>query len=260
MSVYVDDMYAPFGNMLMCHMVADTHDELIAMAQKIGVQLKWIQHAGRVGEHFDIAKTKRALAIKAGAIEITWTECGRREYENRHNLEEWKLKYFNREVMNMATETKKPETHSNVYKGKHKHQEVAEFVTVALAVWDRQHGMISNSWEALNTTEKAAAVQRVKDYEDGKVGNAAKDDRETLEFFLYDALLGKKGKKEKEPEDKDLKALIKEAKAPLPDRGKVEIHGTETGRISSDPNDKPPTPPSTVSPTSTEPPKPTIVK
>lgn len=78
MSVYVDDMYAEFGNMLMCHMYADTHDELVEMADRIGVRRKWIQYPGDpVKEHFDIAKTKRSLAVRAGAIETTWMDYGR---------------------------------------------------------------------------------------------------------------------------------------------------------------------------------------
>lgn len=40
--VYVDDMYAQFGRMKMCHMIADTTTELNAMADSIGVQRKWI--------------------------------------------------------------------------------------------------------------------------------------------------------------------------------------------------------------------------
>ena len=37
MSVYVDDMAAPYGHMVMYHMVGDTDDELHAIADKIGV-------------------------------------------------------------------------------------------------------------------------------------------------------------------------------------------------------------------------------
>lgn len=76
MPVYVDDMRAPFGRLILCHMIADTHEELISMAQTIGVNIKWIQHANTPDEHFDIALSKRVLAVKAGAIEISWRECG----------------------------------------------------------------------------------------------------------------------------------------------------------------------------------------
>lgn len=71
MSVYVDDMEAPFSRMIMCHVIADTHEELITMMDRIKVARKWIQKAGTYGEHFDICKTKRALAIRCGAIQVT---------------------------------------------------------------------------------------------------------------------------------------------------------------------------------------------
>ncbi|HET7128957.1 MAG TPA: DUF4031 domain-containing protein [Gaiellaceae bacterium] len=70
MTVYVDDPIWPFGRMLMCHMMADTREELDTMADRIGVQRKWIQHPGQWNEHYDIAKSKRALAIAAGAVEV----------------------------------------------------------------------------------------------------------------------------------------------------------------------------------------------
>jgi Protein of unknown function (DUF4031) len=73
-TVYVDDMRAPFGRMVMCHMVADTTEELLAMADRIGVARRWLQYAGTPKEHFDIALSKRALAIQAGAV-----ECGKAE-------------------------------------------------------------------------------------------------------------------------------------------------------------------------------------
>lgn len=78
MAVYVDDMRARFGNMVMCHMWADTDEELLSMADKIGVQRKWIQghptlsfgkHKRASWVHFDIAMSKRALAVRHGAIE-----------------------------------------------------------------------------------------------------------------------------------------------------------------------------------------------
>jgi hypothetical protein len=75
MSVYVDDMRARFGRMVMCHMVADTLDELHAMADRIGVARRWHQGppTGR-WPHYDIALSKRALAVAAGALPIRQRE------------------------------------------------------------------------------------------------------------------------------------------------------------------------------------------
>lgn len=78
MAVYVDNMYqyglGAFGRMKMSHMIADTRDELFAMADKIGVQRKWIQEFDTPREHFDISIGKRRLAVKHGAIEIHMRE------------------------------------------------------------------------------------------------------------------------------------------------------------------------------------------
>ena len=67
-SVYIDDMRAPYGRMIMCHMTADTTEELLAMADRIGVARKWIQHEGTPWEHFDICLAKRLRARLCGAI------------------------------------------------------------------------------------------------------------------------------------------------------------------------------------------------
>lgn len=74
MTVFCDNMEARFGTMTMCHCIADTEEELLAMMVKIGVNVKWIQHKGRHDFHFDIAKSKRKLAIENGAVEITWRQ------------------------------------------------------------------------------------------------------------------------------------------------------------------------------------------
>ena len=76
MAVYVDDMRAGYGRMVMCHMLADSTEELMAMADRIGVQRKWLQYPGTPREHFDIALSKRAEAVKNGAQEITWRQAG----------------------------------------------------------------------------------------------------------------------------------------------------------------------------------------
>ena len=77
MAVYVDNMNAPYRGMLMCHMIADSTEELIEMADKIGVNTKWIQDKGTYSEHFDICQTKKKKAVALGAKEITMMELGR---------------------------------------------------------------------------------------------------------------------------------------------------------------------------------------
>lgn len=78
MTVYVDNMHLSpmgrFGRMKMCHMIADSTDELLAMADRIGVARRWLQKAGSPYEHFDIAMSKRVLAVRFGAVEITMRE------------------------------------------------------------------------------------------------------------------------------------------------------------------------------------------
>jgi hypothetical protein len=74
MAVYVDNFQSPYGRMLMCHMIADTQKELLEMADKIGVQKKWIQDYGTQTEHFDICMSKRKKAIEFGALEINMRE------------------------------------------------------------------------------------------------------------------------------------------------------------------------------------------
>lgn len=75
--VYVDDYYETgvrYRGMKMCHCIADTREELIAMMKRIGVNVKWIQSKDTNREHFDICFSKRALAIKYGAKEIGMRE------------------------------------------------------------------------------------------------------------------------------------------------------------------------------------------
>lgn len=73
MTVFVDDMYKSpmgrFSRMKMSHMVADTEEELHAMAKAIGIDQKWYQK-----DHYDICLSKRNLAIQLGAKAITMRE------------------------------------------------------------------------------------------------------------------------------------------------------------------------------------------
>lgn len=82
MTAYVDDVRHRFGRMVMCHMWADTLDELLSMADRIGVDRKWLQRPegtvdangrplrgmGASWVHFDICMSKKAKALAAGAV------------------------------------------------------------------------------------------------------------------------------------------------------------------------------------------------
>ncbi len=88
MAVYVDEAKHHFGRMIMCHMMADTTDELLAMADRVGVKRKWIQKAGTVYEHFDLSKGARVKAVEFGAKEVTSRELGMMIRDRRIDNEE----------------------------------------------------------------------------------------------------------------------------------------------------------------------------
>lgn len=76
MAVYVDTMRAPFRGRVMCHMVADTEEELHAMAARLGLLHRWHQKAGTPHSHYDIDMPTRALALLHGAREIRRRDLG----------------------------------------------------------------------------------------------------------------------------------------------------------------------------------------
>lgn len=69
MPVYVDKAVNPYRRMRMSHLLADTLDELHAMAARVGLKREWFQDAGKT-PHYDLCQAKRRLAIAAGAVEI----------------------------------------------------------------------------------------------------------------------------------------------------------------------------------------------
>lgn len=81
MSVYVDDVFIPYGRMKMCHMIADTEDELHDMAARIGMKRKWFQGGDR--PHYDVSMSRRKLAVEQGAVEITIKELVHRLRESK---------------------------------------------------------------------------------------------------------------------------------------------------------------------------------
>ena len=70
MPVYVDKARHRYGRMIMCHMLADTPEELRAMADAIRVDRRHYQDKAS-SPHYDICKAKRARAVELGAIECT---------------------------------------------------------------------------------------------------------------------------------------------------------------------------------------------
>lgn len=80
MTVYVDDAFIPAkvrsGPIVhvskWCHLTADTTEELMAFAERIGLKSKYLQFPGTWKEHFDVTESKRKLAVANGAVEVSY--------------------------------------------------------------------------------------------------------------------------------------------------------------------------------------------
>ncbi len=81
MTVYVDDIVdyhktvpACPNARRWCHMATDGPiEELHAMAERIGLKREWFQDPNRF-PHYDLVVSRRALAVKAGAVEVSGRE------------------------------------------------------------------------------------------------------------------------------------------------------------------------------------------
>ncbi len=91
MTVYVDAAIHPLGRMIMCHMTADTEDELHYMARRLELKREWFQNDGRHA-HYDISKDRRGKALAYGATAISSKQLAviaRRLHEQvRHSASE----------------------------------------------------------------------------------------------------------------------------------------------------------------------------
>ncbi len=85
MTVYVDDPIWPYGRMKMCHMAADSIEELHEMADKIGIRRRWFQNQPAF-PHYDICKSKRQLAIEKGAVEVSARFLAKRYSEEKKRI------------------------------------------------------------------------------------------------------------------------------------------------------------------------------
>lgn len=80
MTVYVDAMRRPAtvgrlkGNW--SHLFADTTEELLEFADRLGLRRSWIQNPGHIWkEHFDVVDSKRDMAIRLGAVPVSVREA-----------------------------------------------------------------------------------------------------------------------------------------------------------------------------------------
>lgn len=53
-----------------CHLTADTEEELVAFAKRIGCSAGWLQHSRTGMPHFDLTARMRDKAIEHGAVQI----------------------------------------------------------------------------------------------------------------------------------------------------------------------------------------------
>lgn len=92
MSVYVDQEANAFGRMIMCHMFADTIAELHDFAGSIGMRREWFQPFSF--PHYDVAKGRRAAALRLGAVEVDRREGAtirKRLRQSPDFIAEWRL-------------------------------------------------------------------------------------------------------------------------------------------------------------------------
>jgi hypothetical protein len=86
MAVYVDELlnygYQDWRQGAWCHMIADSLEELHAMADRIGMHREWFQNKPD-HPHYDLRPPSRELAVQYGAVELSTFELVRKLKEIR---------------------------------------------------------------------------------------------------------------------------------------------------------------------------------
>ena len=70
MAVYVDDAVISWRGQRWAHLMADTLDELHAMAERLGMPRRAFQDK-RSGAHYDLTEQLREQALRLGAVAIS---------------------------------------------------------------------------------------------------------------------------------------------------------------------------------------------
>lgn len=70
MAVYVDDPVTLWRGQRWAHLMADTLDELHAMATQLGIPLRAFQDRPS-GAHYDVSANAREQALRLGAVAIS---------------------------------------------------------------------------------------------------------------------------------------------------------------------------------------------
>ena len=77
--LYVDNVRIPFGRMKMCHLTADTQDELRVVAIELGLE-RHLQYMGTYKFHLDVSLTKKQETLTKyndKIKQVTMVEMGR---------------------------------------------------------------------------------------------------------------------------------------------------------------------------------------
>ncbi len=81
MTIYIDDMRRPARvgpvDGVWSHLLSDLpgaagRGELLAFAERLGIEARWIQNPGTATEHFDVTEPTRQRALALGAVPIRY--------------------------------------------------------------------------------------------------------------------------------------------------------------------------------------------
>lgn len=88
MTVYVDELVQWTKSGIFaagsCHLSADSLTELHAFAAMLGLKRSWFQDH-KLLPHYDLVASKRALAVRLGAVEESAIEGARRRRKKRES-------------------------------------------------------------------------------------------------------------------------------------------------------------------------------